>query len=249
MGDLFDDLAARALGTAASLAPAVTPRFAPAVEEPELDDRTPLGVTTQETAAARPRAAPDGETGVRRAEELPRDRPPSMAPLAPADLDPRPRNVVAPTAVPAAGTPFDPGPPSDPRPRPRVEPGMAPAPEPEPEPLDVPEVAAAVGPADRAAHPDSEVSWTDAHDPAATDPQVTPIETRPPAPPSPVDDRGAPTPGREAPAAPAPHVTVSIGYVEVRAPARPAAPPPPRPAPRPQPRLSLQEYLRRESRR
>ena len=245
MGDLFDALAARALGTAASLAPAVTPRFAPAVEEPELDDGPSFGVATGEAAAARPRAAPDGETGVRRAEELPRDRPPSMAPLAPADLDPRPRDtpdVPAPPAlVPAASQPSASGS------RARVEPGMPLAPD--LEPRDVPEMAAAVRSAARAAHPDSEVPWTDAHDPAATDPQVAPIGTRTQAPPSPVDDRGAPTPGHEAPAAPAPHVTVSIGYVEVRAPARPAAPPPPRPAPRPQPRLSLQEYLRRESRR
>jgi hypothetical protein len=234
MADLFDALAARALGVDPGLAPALAPRFGPTADEPEHDpDGLPGPTWVVPPATAQPavplpepaatRSPPEG----RRAHAEPASAAPASASASasasgeqtlkhsdegtgrerPAPVELAPERQVPPSPA-----------------RRREPPGGQPERERPPE----------------GHHQESE--------PARARIVFAPTERL--AEPAARIDAVPERPARGHQARPAPvQVTVSIGRVEIRAPAPPPAPgPPPQPRP-PEPRLSLQEYLRRDGRR
>jgi hypothetical protein len=251
MADLFDGLVARALGTAPALAPALASRFAPVVDEPWLDPDDPADPVVA-ARADQPQAGPWHAPGRR----LPTRREGSVAPDegAPAALVPgphRPPGQSAPADAPSQTEPAARGArsePLDPAPTPLAPRSPARRPEPRAEPRGE---RAPTGPVEvhrepeRASSADRMQPGTGpVREPMATTPAVRRVEsvTRPEA------VHGAPATGYVVSATPV-QITVSIGSVEVHAPAR-ATPPPPSPPPRrPQPRLSLHDYLNRDGRR
>jgi hypothetical protein len=231
MADLFDALAARALGVAPMLAPALAPRFAPTVDEPELDLDGPPGLTwgaPGETARPVARLTPEPTAPPARPEVRRAHAESALAALVPGQHPPPDQDARPPSrpALPALGrcreTPGE-------APRERVpaapvtvhrQPGRKPAPDRLHQVSEPARARIVATPAPRPAQP------------AARLDAVPAARAR----------------GHQTPAAPV-HVTVSIGRVEVRAPAASPAPgPPPQPR-RPERRLSLQDYLRREARR
>lgn len=250
MADLFDALAARALGTAATLVPTPVPRFAPVHDQ--LPDSPVL------VSADSPTPAPQsGPRPGRRPVRTPADDAPVRVPRA---LD-EPREMSIMDGREAAPIQEAPGPdpeveqPSGAARRHRrddagskraaAEADSRPAPRgPRRGPRDgVVSAESASPPGPPAAEP-----ATGRRRAAVARQRSRDAETGSrPRPPYELDDRSTPRPA--APAAPSPQVTVSIGYVEVRA---PAGAPEPRTAPRtprPEPRLSLQDYLHRDGRR
>lgn len=252
MADLFDALAARALGTERALNPVLAPRFADQPDnglgEPSnepahapVDRARPAAARTPERTAAHsgeeqpaarhPSDPPPGRTlwtdasdepVPRRERQLPPDRPDHTAAPAPAPVgtsgEPEPprRQVPHPSAE-APAEPDRAQPPPPRRPQPDVEPPRGPAPAMPAEPRLV--------------------------TPPPGEQSLVPPAARPPQDLAPEDD-ASPRPAGYRTPTPSVQVTVWIGAVEVRAPARPAAPPPPRQPRWPQPRLSLQDYLR-----
>lgn len=221
MADIFDVLAARALGTASTLVPAPVPRFAAPLRAQLYDgpalvrsDGPTLGRAPGPPRPSEPARTPadDPALSLSRGPDGPREVARIVLPLATGphqgtfDLDreaeqprgtrlPRPGGS-GPEAAVAEGD--DPSAPRAPR----------------------------RGPGDGSGNP-------------VTDSRPrTPYDR---------DDRTDPAPA--APAPPPPQVTVTIGSVEVRAPAKAPEPRTAPRVPRPEPRLSLQDYLRRDGRR
>jgi hypothetical protein len=243
MGDLFDALAARAMGAAHSLAPPLTPRFAPATEEPELDNggRPDAGAETPSSTSRPARSMPEPETS---------DTPTVVGM----------REVVAAAATPLVDQESRSGDTSD-------APTGVPVTRRRPGPL-LP-LSARTGAPDRLSPPQP-ASTTREEQQARSSQGVRAVPVGEPHDPPPRDavDEDAAAPAarsalqttaasdhvapaiadQPAPKTP-PHVTVSIGYVEVRSPTGPAGPSPRAQSRLPQPRISLQEYLRREGRR
>jgi hypothetical protein len=253
MADLFDALAARALATAPALAPALAPPFAPAADDPEVALNEPLdltAVTLADQKAPVARRAPDPTaTPSRREQSQARDEP---EPVGHVGGRHRSRDDSAtPDAAQeaeSAGRPARPDPPEL-APAQSVPPWDARGREPPTAPLRprVPEAPVEVHGDPGSAPPGRPRAVTA----PPSDPIVATLAVRPAEPDAPLDAiHLAPAPGHETPAARL-QVTVSIGHVEVRAPAKSTSPAPlPQQQPRwPRPRLSLEDYLRRDGRR
>lgn len=244
MADFFDALAARALGTASALVPTPVPRFAAPVQD-QLHDGPALDPDGS-TPAPEPGPRPGAAAGT----------PAALSPVSPSRAPDEPRNA----ELRGAG------------PRPEVlEPGheaealggVARARRPD---GSAPEVVSADSDSPARRPPGRVVGDPEMSTEALTglglrtaEPSTRRLRaaaprepTRDPGtdallrPPLGSDDRSPPAASGSPPA----QVTVSIGYVEVRAPTK--TPEPPSAAlrrPRPEPRLSLQDYLRRDGRR
>lgn len=247
MADLFDALAARALRTSPTLAPALSPRFAPSADEVAFDEPPDL-ITTTVTDPVKPGARgmpePAGSPAHRAELRVHEEPPPAVRVPGPQLPDPAVRRP-PPDGLPQRrravhGDRTEPLVPVAPPPARRPENAIEPAHEPAP--------AAHVevhGEPGRKPPPDRPRSGTE---PMQDRPEVIPPAALPAARPDAVPV--VPVPRNETPhhETPTPvQVTVSIGSVEVRALARSPAQPPPTPPRRPQPRLSLQDYLRREA--
>jgi hypothetical protein len=257
MADLFDALAARALGIAPVLSPALPPRFAEPAEEPGQGEPVGTGTSTAGGIDSSPQAGGAPPTATEGRVQPEQSRPETPAPSADPAAHPRRLPAPAPTAPPvktekspwverivaveAVDREAEPargfGRLS------RTEETAAPAPAlwPEQEPAPATRASARVpdqGPSSELPRPATERAVVERLRalPAQTDSGAN----RPPT--SQEEPSGG---GPEA----ATRVTVTIGRVDVHAPAR-AAPPPTSQRPRwPEPRLSLQDYLRQASRR
>jgi hypothetical protein len=257
MADLFDALAARALGIAPVLAPALLPRFAEPAGELELGELAGAGEpaalgdhppppvagapTTTEAMvrlersqldALAPSADPAAQPSRRSSPILPATAAPPLHSVEPPRVE---RMDVVETADRAAepahrrgrlsrmGEAAAPAPLLTARPEPDATPG---APEPDRSPSsEQPRPAT-----ERAVVVEQLRALPAPTDPLANGPKASHAEPS-----------GEPEPGIR--------VTVSIGRVEVRAPARATLPPPTQRPRWPEPRLSLQDYLRQEGRR
>lgn len=246
MADLFDVLAARALGTASTLVPAPVPRFAAPLRAQLYDgpalvrsDGPTLGRAPGPPRPSEPARTPadDPALSLSRGPDGPREVARTVLPLATGphqgtfDLDreaeqprgtrlPRPGGS-GPEAAVAEGDD-----PSAPR-APRRGPGE--------------------GEASSPGLPTADPGTGRFRTAVARGRSGNPVTDSRPRTPYDRDDRTDPAPA--APAPPPPQVTVTIGSVEVRAPAKAPEPRTAPRVPRPEPRLSLQDYLRRDGRR
>ena len=248
MADLFDALAARALGTAPALAPVLSARFAPTAAEPDVEDQGPADpAATSRTEQAPPVVRSTPEPALIRPRQEASPAGDDLAPVAGVPA-PQPANRVL--RPPAGGLPQPPvaGPPDD-RAQQRAPARSRPAGPPPSHRPDMPtepvrrrspaapvEVDGRPGPERSPGRPEAEADATG--EPIGATPAVGQA--------APADVVDVAPASHHAPLVAPVQVSVSIGSVEVRAPARPPSPvPPPR---RPQPRLSLQDYLHRDGR-